>query len=570
MKAARLSFRLAAALLLCAGLLACAEAPTPSGQMPSDNPGDTMPAGGSLAPDESGQTGSLGPVQCGDAASCQARVQELVDQLQSPAPGPGAVTAKRCTYVFAADQGLQGTRCECDLSDGRTASLGPQGLGCYMTGRGGTCLLGDEDFTGCDEGETASCEESCQLLQERLEQDAAHPFDVEVLLAECTDEGACASVLRVDDQCFTRDSLRDGVGYDCALGAEGVFAAWGEDLRALQNPGEVIEERSSYRDTDAFIELTAHQFFAGTYGEPGFSAMAQFFPFENPIDVITGEVLDPLEGLDDCRIARSEGGPGLGRRYTNVESLTLLDDGQEIPLQVLNQDAAIGFYNYWADLTEAGLTARYGGRYGVRGSGGGFGTDFEFDDIILPEALSSSLETSIRIDPNDFTLTWQGRGEAPLQVRFWFAPNAGNTSLDGEIYCELVDDGEHRFEPELFDRAPGSFAFIDLMREDTRAHVVGQRTIDTRAQVTTHHLLAFGDACDGSEVMQACERAAVRIIDTHQTCWGDHYVPAREQLCPDYLLEACHVCPERFACQADHTQCIDGEVVQDYSECECD
>lgn len=517
---------------------------------------------------------STGPAECTVDPDCEGPDRALLSELAEPAAPPGAVVASHCGYASFASTGdgfgVAGPTCECEIEGLGIRSLGPVGIGCHATGRGGDCLFEDADFAGCEQRDADSCEASCALLHERLSDDAARTFSGEIVAATC-ERGACRRIVQIEDQCFPAGSYRYGQGYDCALGVDGVFAA---HAAANRDPTETLDfiEASRYPlGSDGILELEFTRGSEFVDGE-GFGASAQFYPTASEASGFYGEVVDPLDGPDDCGMVRYSnlGGPTLPPEFLRVERLVLIDGEREIPLQEgTSATPGDGYYAYFANLSELDLTPRFGGAYGLRGEGGSFGTRFELEGIAFPEALVSNLDHAIRLDPQALTLRWQGSGAGPLRVYFGLRSQLSrNDGQSVEIACELTDDGEHTFDPSIFEPFEANFASIYLSREVRGRYTAGGKTLATRTQVASQHDVAWGPGCDGSEALAACHAAADRIRSVHAACHSDQ-VPTREELCPAVLQEACGTCAEYFECVADRYACGPSGLSWTAGHCAC-
>ncbi|MBN1654343.1 MAG: hypothetical protein JXA30_11290 [Deltaproteobacteria bacterium] len=536
-----------------------------------DEPGAS--AGEPVNPATPVQPAESGPAECTVDLDCEEADRVLLSELSQPAAPPGSILGSHCGYVGIVDRGdglgVAGPTCECEIEGLGTRILGPVGVGCYETGRGGDCLFDDADFEGCDQDDANSCQASCALLHERLTADAERMFAGEIVTATC-DNGSCRRIVRIEDQCFPSGSYRYGQGYDCALGVDGVFAA---HEAASRSPEETLDffDTSRYPlGTDGMVKL---EFVRSPEKVDGawFGASAQFYATVNEPIGYYGEIVDPLDGLDDCSITRRSSLQTTSFPiFLRVDSLVLIDGDREFPLREgTSASPWDGYVAYSANLTELKVTPRFGGAYGLRGEGGSFGTRFEIEEIRFPEALLSSLDDAIRFDPQALTLRWQGSSTEPLSVLFSLRDQLSHGDIVVEIECELEDDGEHTFDPAVFEPIEANFASVYLTRRARQQYSVGDKTLAVRAQVSSEYDVAWGPSCDGSDAVSACQAAADRILAIYAEC-GRDYVPTREELCPPLLQEACGTCTEYFECLAEQYACGPGGLVQNYGSCSCE
>lgn len=522
-----------------------------------------------------------GSAECQVDADCAQPALALLSDLASPAAGPGPLTTSRCyelTTVGWDGFPASGPACECEVEGWGTASLGPAGLdvagsGCFQRGRGGECLFDDADFEGCTPGEPDSCRETCERFHARIEDNAARVFDGEVVDASCN--GACQTVVRIGERCFPKGSERYTGGYDCALGVEGVLAAHAQVNRDPADTLELFESGRYPQGTDGVIELTVERLnqLEGD-GTAWFSANAQFYERYEMTDGRYGETVDPLEGPDDCSIRRSSAlSTGGWPAFLRVDDLVLLDEGQAIPLaEGTSATPRDGYYRYHVQLTPEGIAPRYGGRYGLRGGGGSFGARFELDNLRLPQDLQPSVQDTLRVDPEAFTLTWQGGGSGRELVRVYislrerFQRGSGGDAV--EVYCELTDDGQHTFDPDIFRGLQANFAVVYVSREQRHQHRVGDRVLATLTRVSSGHDVAWGPGCDSAEILAACHAATDDIAETFAACGVDN-PPTREERCPALLAEACGTCAEHFACAARDFVCDGRGLVRSSQQCPC-
>jgi hypothetical protein len=343
------------------------------------------------------------------------------------------------------------------------------------------------------------------------------------------------------------------------LGAEAILEA---DAVAAQPPERhelPSNGTSNYLpDTSATVQLTVQEDYWGTARGPlGFGVGAQFFDVKG-MDVRYGDVLDPLEGVDDCGVVReSPIGGAADIQLLSVDRAVLRDGDREFPLEEF-RSSSDRFYSYNFDLAAAGVQPRFNGRYGFAASGGSFGASIELDNILLPPALSvMELQTASHFARGALALTWTGQSADPLQLSLYITPRIDDDLVAYQIDCSLADDGAFTLPAEVMAAAPDGFVTATLRRSQRQVVSSGGKQLQTVAEVVANHRFVLGPTCDGSALVAACQRSAEAIRARYQEC-SDVEPPRLEQLCPDYLATACGACPEYFDCLAASTTCESG------------
>lgn len=502
-------------------------------------------------PDANGQTGSIGSSadECKQAKDCVARAEDELSALKKPVASPQTFSAAECIQlgVMAGAQSASGPACECSNADGGSLSVGPAGLGCFAYGRGGDCLWDDSEWSGCEVGKKDACKDVCAEFEKRIADDAARTFDTRVVYTACDAATMCHDVVEIDGRCYADRSYQNGRDYDCALGGEEILARNAEDSHPQMT--EIPPRPTRYvAGTDGFIELISSTRFVGSNKLfTDFGADAQFFTTIGGQGVDYGEVLDPLEGVDDCGVTRSSGiGTTAPLSFIDIGQLALddQDDRHRFELSSASHD---DFYQYILDLSAAHVEPRYGENYGVSGGGGTFGEAIAFD-MRLPEALTiEQLDTAERVERGALKLTWTGHGDAPLHVSFTVDKTLADFSSEPyTIDCLLEDDGEFEVPSNVLEQAPEGFMIAGFTREQSSLVQAGSKTVLTVASVTVAHHLALGKACDRSDVLDACRRAAKTLFAEYEKCGVE--APTLQEMCPAYLAEACGGCTEYFDC----------------------
>jgi len=530
--------RLVTRLSFGSGMLACCVACDPAGSTPQG----------------SGQTGSVGPSadECHVAADCQEESQAELDALQSPTTSV-SFSGAECINLGISG-GPSGPACQCHVagSDG-TLSIGPRGLDCYVLGRSGDCLWSGDEFDDCAPGDSDACSAVCDDLAERLATDAAKVFDAEVQYTACEAQ-ECHRVVRIGDRCFADGSNREGRGYDCALGGPAILAQHEADSDPSSEP-LVPDTRSSYVEgTDGVVQLIASRSFVGkTAGPSGFGAMAQFAVIHGSSGQ-NGQVLDPLEGVDDCGVIQGSGsGAAANLDFYDAAEVLLLDAGTSRPLS-LSSASHDDFYQYIAELSEQGVEPRYGQSYGVSVQGGTFGAPFSTDTLRLPEDLViNELQESSHFEQRDLKLTWSGRGSAPLYMSLWVSKSPSDLNNAYQIECLLKDDGEFTIPANVLEAAPTGFVSASFTPEDRHIERSGEHSLLMLGQIQVSHQFALGPICDEPNLMAACQNSAEHVQAAYEQC--NLTPPSTAELCPDFVAGSCELCPEYFECVAERTRC---------------
>jgi len=513
---------------------------------------------GTSAPQGSGQTGSIGPEpnECKAAGDCAERHAAELAVLNQPASGSTRFDGAACVQLGVVG-GPSGPACECRVagSDGMLA-IGPVGVDCYVTGRGGDCLWRGDDFDGCVLEDTDACTEICKGLEQRLAEDAAKTFDATLEYSSCEGQ-ECHSVVRIGERCYADGSYREPRDYDCALGGKAILAAHERDAHPPEKP-LIPETRSSYvAGTDGFVRLiSSRSFVGGSERYSGFGADAQFANISGSPGGRYGDVIDPLEGLDDCGVAKeSTGGAAPNIDWYDAARVILKDGAVGRPL-TLSSASHDDFYQYIAELDAQGAEPRYGESYGVEVEGGTFGSAFSSDALRLPpDLVINELEQSSHFAREDLRLTWSGQGEAPLYLSLWVSKSPGDLASAYQIECLLKDDGEFVIPAQVLRAAPSGFATATFTREDRHIEQSGSHSLLLVGSVEVSHQFALGPTCDHADVATACATSAQSVRAAYQDC--NLTPPTLAELCPDFLATSCDSCPEYFDCVAQTTRCTE-------------
>jgi hypothetical protein len=439
-------------------------------------------------------------------------------------------------------------------SDGSGLQVGPVGLDCYARGRAGDCLLAGSEFEGCDVSDATSCDAVCADLEQRYDDDAARAYDASILYASC-EEQQCKTVLQIGERCVADSSYLFGRSYDCALGGEAIWAAE-QDARKFPESEELPEDRSSLVvGTNGHVLLTVERSYNGTGAlPPSFYASAQFIDFGKTY-THQGDIIDPLEGVDDCGIFKNTGGGVRGKdSYHDVADVQLLDGEVSRPLVEVGNGIG-GLHSYFLDLGAESVEPRYGERYGVQASGGSFGATFDSaDGLQLPQALSiTELMATSHVEPQDLALTWTGQGAEPLYLRVVVSNLEGSFFDSAELTCLMKDDGAFTIPAAVLQAMPRGIANATFERSEHRIVTSGERSLVLVGTVVATHRFTLGPACDGTAALDACMANAEQIRAAYTDC--DETPPSLAELCPDFLATSCDACPEYFECLNEVTRC---------------
>lgn len=514
---------------------------------------------------------STGPFEseCEEQSDCIELEEQKLASLSRPATYSHTFVGATCEYSSFTDESgrsVSGMACICSISDNGSLVIGPVGRDCYQVGRGGDCLWGDGEFSGCTRGDTEFCTTVCDEFETRLKLDAERTFETRVFYATC-EQSLCHSVVEIDGRCYADGSYRTGQEYDCSLDAEAILE---NDRKSKEEPElDPISNSSSYYidGTDGYFRISVNKHYYGT-SDTGTSlvAEAEFFQAEGETQSY-GEVIDPLEGVDDCGVSVQGNQidfPSIER--IEVDKVAVVDEGREYLLEP--HISVVGSYHI--ALSEQGVEPRYGGSYGMSVEGGNFSERVVLDGIELPQMLSiPELESNNRIDRDELRLTWTGRGDAPLSVRFMIKPTLSDSGFTTyNIDCQLIDDGEFVIPAEIFEVAPEGFVEAYFRRENRFIVKSNDYAILTIGSINVTHRFALGERCDGSEVVDACLRYAEHRRAKEEECSFFQVAPSPlEVICPDYLAESCKGCPEYFECAIENTVC--NPFLTYYIGCSC-
>lgn len=542
-------------------LLACSsgDVPTLGG---SGGPGP-LPSGNG-----SGQTGSpqSGSRECDVDAECRETAEARVAEYSQPSALMRSFAGARCEQVglVGGDESRSGPTCVCDLGDGGSLHVGPAGGDCQVRGRAGSCLW--ESFDGCDRFDARSCDAVCTDLEGRLAADAARRFDTKLVHYDCTRD-RCRSVLSIDGECAPAEAVSRGKRYDCALGGPAILDQFEREEAAEAQPDPTLEgwPRSQlYADgTRGVITLGVQSdVWHGWEEGPLPYAWAQFCDTHGDAGY-TGEVLDPLEGTDDCGVIRKGMWDSNDQRFYSIGSAQLALDGKSYAVELSSNNIT-----YQVNASFQRLAPPYGASARFLAQGGGLTQAIDIP-LRVPEALRvDSLEGVTRIERNTaHSLRWTGRGRAPLHVLMQVTPQLADVLFFTELECLLQDDGAFEIPAALLSKLPEGIATITVSREARSVETsAGQKFISLGAVQTTYHT-ALGARCDNQAVLDACKKYAAHQAAVYAEC-GSVPAPVIERTCPAYLAESCVACPAYFECSTKALRCENGSPTYD-SGCSC-
>lgn len=534
--------------------------PTPEPLEPLEPPESPEPID-EPPPIRGNANGELG-FKCATDGDCVSpALDEFVRAQAGPQPAPEAFASSQCVGLGVSPPlpgpVVEGPACHCVDEYGSQTVIGPAGLGCFLTGRTGECLLSDE-FTGCDVTDPSDCDAICADVHQRLVVDAARSIDVELLGAVCA-ESECFHPLRTNDRC----SL-GGRELDCGLTPEAMVDAF---LHPADPPVPDAVPFSyggpfEVEGVSGTVRLYHRRRFTGTTPvEDTFSAWTRFYSRPTELETLAGEIIDPLEGVDDCGVFRP-----YGYFLDTAPTGPLPDDappllGAREP-SLLDGDARYGLSSAGVDLGAAGARPRFGGSYAFEAGAGSAGM-LRIEGPVLPDALGiTTLEQQSRVPRAALRLVWTGQGGSePLTIRLGISSRLSSSTEQYLIVCRATDDGEFTIPDAVMSRVPAGFVMGDFFRDDRRLLSSGGFTLLALGSEWVTHHFALGDECQRPEVVAACASFAEAFF----AC-GEQAAPA--DVCPDYLAQSCEACPEYYECRRQTVSCS-GRDPLDASACYC-
>ncbi|HEX6240258.1 MAG TPA: hypothetical protein VFZ61_05175 [Polyangiales bacterium] len=515
----------------------------------------------------SGQTGSpqSGGVECYEDQECEASAEARAASLRAPNSLVRSFVGAKCEQLslIAGEESRSGPACYCELGDGGSLLIGPAGGDCQLRGRSGTCVW--DSFDGCDRFDAHSCDATCTDLEQRLAADAARTFDASPLYADC-EKNSCRSVLSIDGRCTPGDALGSGKTYDCELGGPAILDAYTRERAAeMQADAAPLSwpRVGAYADgTRGWVELgVTSESWAGSEATPHVYAWAQFADTRGSAQY-SGEVLDPLEGTDDCGVIRKGMWGSSEQSFFQVGSAALELHGQRHPFSA--PDNAL---SYSPDESFAALSPPYGVSARFQAQGGGLREPIDVP-VRVPVALHvESMAGVTRIDNEALSLRWSGKGDAPLRVVVQLTPQLADILFFTELECLLKDDGEFEIPASVMAKLPQGIATVSFTREARTVESSGGQNFLSVGRVQSLHHLAVGERCERQDVLDACKRFAAHQQAVFDQC-GTAGAPPTETTCPAYLAESCVGCPEYYECSSKALRCENGSPTY-YSGCSC-
>jgi hypothetical protein len=495
------------------------------------------------------------PAPCQVDAECEDMAKHELSTLTNPGQSREIESMECITHHGSLPtSSFSGPTCTCTQAMTAPIYIGPLGLGCYVLGRLGDCLFGDEDYPPCQLGVATSCTAVCEELEKRLAADAARSHTGEVRYAAC-EENHCHNVLQAGDSCFADGSWQTGHSYDCALSAAEIRAQ--HERAATQKPESAILPIPSFTppEADGFVRLATGTLFKGAKAGPmSFGATTQLYKASES-GTRRADIIDPLEGPDDCGVRRDHIVALTGGMVTlySVDTAALIDGDQEYPFTPAASSIA-SFYRY--DVT-LGVAPRFGGTYGYRAGGGTFGSEVNVTRLELPEALTIHELGRSHIDRGPLALTWTGKGSEPLHMTMSISTEL-TSPIIYTLECLMHDDGAFEIPEAVMLAVPNGFAGVSIEREKRNLLRDNEKTILTVGATVAMHKFAYGDRCDGAPAATACDAYADKVHEVYSECF--RAAPPREELCPETVATVCTLCPEYYECMTRNTNCIDGQI----------
>ncbi|HTU62157.1 MAG TPA: hypothetical protein VMF89_27050 [Polyangiales bacterium] len=351
------------------------------------------------------------------------------------------------------------------------------------------------------------------------------------------------------------------------LGIRGSETIAQHQKQTTEPTGEIVKDPSWYSpDANGTVAISVATQYTGTKRSPlHFGTNAKLYSVSGS-DEQRADVIDPLEGADDCGVRRDHSvGTAASVEFRNIDSAVLIDGDAEIPYE-LSLGSGRTFFNYGIDLSDQGVTPRFLGKYGFRAEGGTFGAPVSILGITLPESLTiHELEQTAHVERGALHLTWTGRNNQLMRLLVYISsqPRSDTTYT---LQCLMKDDGEFEIPTAVMDAVPNGIARMEFIREDRQLMRDGTKALLTIGRVSVLHELAYGERCDRESVVDACKRYADKMQEVYADCGQE--APPLDELCPDYISEACTVCPEYYECMSKATTCTDDQITH-HAGCSC-
>lgn len=310
-----------------------------------------------------------------------------------------------------------------------------------------------------------------------------------------------------------------------------------------------------------------HSFAGGTLIYGGAFAWAQFFNAPGAQGFMTGDVLDPFEGVEDC-----------GVNVFDVDGVGGSDDvmflgADEVRVEVAGamrtlEHGADPFYHWFSidpqDDPAPGTRLAFEVRGGLVG-------DADLPGPVVPPALSfSAPDFDAPIGRDDLSLQWTGTADAPLDLKLVISEIPVGARQWTEIHCRMTDDGAFTIPAAVLAAVPvDGFAWIYVQRHLDEEQSDNDRTYLARGTSAVEIRAGFGEACDSPpDNMAACTAAAAQINTVLEAC-GLQPDPIAAQ-CPAFLAELCVDCTGYYACVAAGWSCQPDGLHTGDNTCECE
>lgn len=289
-------------------------------------------------------------------------------------------------------------------------------------------------------------------IQDQAEGDARTPRDTDA----------------ADDTGETGEPERDEVS--ATLSSTSDLCAWDDGVMAEAEPVVVpegyLDVESAYQPClDASFQVDRRVLDYTLGHEDASEAFATFFTVTTvDEEFITGEWLDPMDGIDDCGVLM-QGHDGLFREG----DLVWLDPGG-VALTTATASTALDrqeggtVLNWQSDLTAAGSPAAYGDSFGLSVLGSSGSGDWAgFDGIELPDLVTLPAELNLAgpyafgngvvMERADLPLTWSGSSANPVSIEIWGIAGGGSGN-EYMVTCSVTDDGAFTIPAAVLEELP--------------------------------------------------------------------------------------------------------------------
>ncbi|MDC0668049.1 hypothetical protein [Nannocystis radixulma] len=319
---------------------------------------------------------------------------------------------------------------------------------------------------------------------------------------------------------------------------------------------------------DGFLIVEELRSFAGsTMIDGGAGARAQFFTAAGAQGFMTGLVLDPFEGVEDCGVfVFDTDGVGGG------DDITFLGADEvhvEVAGAMLTMEHGSDPFYHWLGFDPQDDPAP-GSRFAFEVRGGLVGDADLPGPVMPPELLFTAPDFGAPIGRGDLTLQWTGTGTEPLDLRLDIRDSPQGSRQWTEIRCRMTDDGSFTIPAAVLAAVPvDGFASIYVQRHIDEEQTDNGSTYLARGTSALDIHAGFGDACDSPpDNMTACAAAAEQINAVREAC-GLLPDPLANQ-CPTFLADLCVDCTGYYACVAAGWSCEPDGLHTDTGSCQCE